>query len=79
MLQMEFQSLFVTAEKPQTGLYVTVSAGVTNMVLDALFVGLFRWGIEGAAVATALSQVVGGLFPIIYFSRKKNTSLLRLC
>lgn len=79
MLQMEFQSLFVTAEKPQTGLYVTVSAGVTNMVLDALFVGLFRWGIEGAAVATALSQVVGGLFPLIYFSRKKNTSLLRLC
>ncbi len=79
MLQMEFQSLFVTAEKPQTGLYVTVSAGVTNMVLDALFVGLFRWGIEGAAAATALSQVVGGLFPLIYFSRKKNTSLLRLC
>ena len=79
MLQMEFQSLFVTAEKPQTGLYVTVSAGVTNMVLDALFVGVFRWGIVGAALATALSQVVGGLFPIIYFLRKKNTSLLRLC
>ena len=79
MLQMEFQSLFVTAEKPQTGLYVTVSAGVTNMVLDALFVGIFRWGIVGAALATALSQVVGGLFPLIYFSRKNNTSLLRLC
>ena len=79
MLQMEFQSLFVTAEKPQTGLYVTVSAGVTNMVLDALFVGVFRWGIVGAALATALSQVVGGLVPLIYFSRKNNTCLLRLC
>ena len=78
MLQMEFQSLFVTAEKPQIGLFVTVGAGVTNMVLDALFVAVFKWGIEGAAAATAISQVVGGLFPIIYFSRKNNTSLLKL-
>ncbi len=78
MLQMEFQSFFVTAEKPQTGLYVTIGAGVTNMVLDALFIGVFRWGIVGAAVATGLSQVVGGLVPIIYFLRKKNNSLLRL-
>lgn len=77
MLQMEFQSLFVTAEKPQLGLYVTVGAGVANMVLDALFIGVFRWGIVGAASATALSQVIGGLLPIIYFARKNN-SLLRL-
>lgn len=78
MLQMEFQSFFVTAEKPQTGLYVTICAGVTNMVLDALFIGIFKWGIAGAAVATASSQVIGGLVPIIYFSRKNNTSLLKL-
>ena len=78
MLQMEFQSFFVTAEKPQTGLYVTILAGVANMVLDALFIGVFRWGIAGAAFATALSQVIGGLVPIIYFLRKKNNSLLRL-
>lgn len=76
-LQYEFQSLFVAAEKPKLGLYVTVAAGVTNMVLDALFVGVFNWGIEGAALATAFSQFIGGVFPIIYFSRK-NTSLLRL-
>lgn len=76
-LQYEFQSLFVAAEKPKLGLYVTVAAGVTNMVLDALFVGVFKWGIEGAALATAFSQFIGGVFPIIYFSRK-NTSLLRL-
>jgi len=79
MLQMEFQSFFVTAEKPQAGLLVTIGAGVANMVLDALFIGVFRWGIVGAAAATALSQVIGGIVPIIYFSRKSNTGLLRLC
>ena len=77
MLQMEFQSFFVTAEKPQLGLIATVAAGVTNMVLDALFIAVFRWGIAGAAFATAASQVIGGVFPLFYFSRK-NTSLLRL-
>ncbi len=77
MLQMEFQSFFVVAEKPKIGLGVTVAAGVTNMVLDALLVGVFPFGLVGAALATALSQVVGGLFPLIYFCRK-NSSLLRL-
>ena len=77
MLQLEFQSFFITAEKPQLGLYVTVAAGVVNMVLDALFVGLFKWGLAGAAAATALSQAVGGIVPIVYFG-SPNTSLLRL-
>lgn len=77
ILQYEFQSFFVTAEKPQLGLAVTVAAGVTNMVLDALFVGAFRWGLVGAAAATAFSQAVGGIIPVIYFARP-NTSLLRL-
>ena len=54
MLQMEFQSFFITAEKPQLGLAVTVAAGVTNMILDALLVGVLSWGLEGAAIATAL-------------------------
>ncbi len=76
-LQMEFQCLFVTAEKPGLGLGVTVAAGVTNMALDALFVGAFRWGLEGAAAATAVSQLVGGVAPLIYFSRE-NDSPLRL-
>ena len=76
MLQMEFQSFFITAEKPQLGLISTVVAGVTNIALDALLVYLIALGVVGAAVATALSQVVGGVIPIIYFSRK-NTSLLR--
>lgn len=78
MLQFEFQSFFVTAEKPKLGLIFTLSAGCTNMVLDALLVAVFPLGIVGAALATALSQVVGGVVPLLYFSRKKNTSLLHL-
>lgn len=77
ILQYEFQSFFITAEKPQLGLAVTVAAGVTNIVLDALLVGVFRWGLAGAAAATALSQTVGGVVPLVYFGRP-NTSLLRL-
>ena len=76
MLQQEFQSFFITAEKPQIGLIVTVAAGVTNMVLDALFIAVFKWGAVGAGVATAISQVVGGVLPILYFFSKKNDSLL---
>ena len=77
MLTNIFQSFLITAEKPKFGLYVTVAAGCTNMVLDALFVAIFRWGLEGAALATAASQLVGGIIPLIYFI-KKNNSPLRL-
>lgn len=77
ILQYEFQCLFATAEKPSLGLYVTIAAGVTNMILDALFVAAFHWGLEGAAAATAISQCVGGIVPLIYFARPNN-SLLRL-
>lgn len=78
MLQFEFQSFFVTAEKPKLGLYVTVASGLANMVLDVLLVGVFPLGLVGAALATAVSQCIGGLIPLIYFARP-NSSLLRLC
>lgn len=77
ILQNIFQSFFVTAEKPRLGLIVTAAAGCVNMVLDAVFVAGFKWGLAGAAAATAASQVFGGVFPVIYFARK-NDSLLRL-
>lgn len=77
MLQLEFQSFCSTAEKPNLGLIATLCAGVTNMVLDALFVAVFPWGAVGAAVATAISQVVGAVIPLIYFARK-NSGLLKL-
>ena len=77
VLQYEFQCLFATAQKPKLGLYVTVAAGLTNVVLDALLVAVLPWGLQGAAVATALSQCMGGILPLLYFLRP-NTSLLRL-
>lgn len=77
MLQNVFQSFFIAAEKPRLGLIVTVAAGVTNMVLDALFIAVFNWGVAGAAIATGLSQCVGGVLPLIYFLRP-NDSLLRM-
>lgn len=76
ILQYEFQCLFATAGKPKLGLGITIAAGVTNMALDALFVAVFSWGLVGAAAATALSQFVGGVVPLIYFGRR-NSSLLR--
>lgn len=78
MLQNVFQSFLITAERPHLGLAVTVGAGVTNIILDALMVAVFRWGLAGAAVASALSQVAGGLVPLIYFLHPKNDSPLRL-
>ena len=77
MLQNVFQTFFVVAEKPHLGLFFTVFSGVTNMVLDFLFVGIFKWGVAGAAIATVMSQVVGGVLPIFYFAAK-NSSRLRL-
>lgn len=77
ILQYVFQSFCVTAEKPNLSLGMTVAAGVCNIVLDAVFVAGFRWGLIGAAVATAISQTIGGIIPLLYFSRP-NSSLLRL-
>ena len=77
MLQNVFQSFLIAAEKPKLGLLATVLAGITNMALDAIFIIVFEWGVAGAAIATGLSQCVGGIFPLIYFLRK-NSSLLRL-
>ena len=77
VLQYEFQCLFATAQKPGLGLGVTVASGMTNIVLDGIFVAIFHWGLEGAAAATALSQFVGGVIPLLYFGRE-NSSLLQL-
>lgn len=77
MLQSVFQSLFITAEKPRLGLIMTVVAGLTNMVLDALFIAVFKWGLVGAALASGLSQCIGGILPLIYFLSSKNDTPLK--
>ena len=79
ILQNMFQSFFVTAEKPTLGFWFTVGAGCTNMVLDVLMVGVWGWGVEGAAIATFISQLVGGVLPVFYFIDHNNTSCLHLC
>lgn len=77
MLQYLFQSFCVTAEKPKLGLIFTVTAGCTNIILDAVFIRGLDMGVAGAALATGIGQFCGGVFPIIYFARK-NPSLLKL-
>lgn len=77
MLQNVFQSFFATAEKPKLGLLIIVIAGVSNMILDYVFIVVFQWGLAGAAIATAVSQAIGGSIPLFYFLRHNN-SLLRL-
>ena len=77
VLQFAFQSFCITAEKPNLSLTMMVTAGVCNIVLDALFVAVFRWGLVGAAVATATAQIIGAIVPLVYFLRPNN-SLLRL-
>ncbi len=78
MFQNVFQSFLIAAEKPRLGLAATVSAGLTNMVLDALFVGVLRWGVAGAALATGLSQTVGAVIPLMFFLNKNNGSALHV-
>ncbi|MDE6137941.1 MAG: polysaccharide biosynthesis C-terminal domain-containing protein, partial [Candidatus Gastranaerophilales bacterium] len=77
MLQNVFQSFFVTAEKPKIGLFVIVLAGVMNIILDYIFIVPLNMGLVGAAIATAVSQFIGGFIPVLYFARK-NSSLLKL-
>lgn len=75
MMQILFQTLFITAEKPQLGFYVTVGAGVANMILDGLFIGMMGMGLFGAALATDFGFLVGGIIPLFYFARNNSSSL----
>lgn len=77
-LQYSFQSFLITAEKPQLGLYITVAAGMTNIVLDALFIVVFQWGLVGAAAATLAGQAVGAFVPMALFARKRTGWVLHL-
>lgn len=77
LLQFSIQSFFITAEKPKLGLLVTVIGGVTNIILDAVLIVVFNWGLVGAALATAFSQALATVIALIYFARP-NDSLLKL-
>lgn len=75
MLQNVFQSFLVTAEKPKLGLVITVIAGLINVVLDFILIGVIKGGVVGAALATGISQLVGGMIPLIYFARENSSEL----
>lgn len=77
MLQNSFQIFLITAERPQLGLVVTLIAGMTNIVLDALFMGIAGFGLWSAALATIIGQFLGGFIPLFYFFAP-NSSKLRL-
>ena len=72
MLQTTFQSFFIVAEKPELSLKISIASGITNMILDFVFIAVFHWGLVGAAVATMMGQIVGGVIPIFYFAKKKQ-------
>lgn len=79
VLQMAFQTFFMAAKRPQLGTIMSVVSGVVNIAFDALFVWALRWGVAGAAAATALAQIVGGFYPLIYFSSNRlNKGSLRM-
>ena len=77
MLQIAFQNFVIVADKPSMGLQISILAGITNIVLDFLFIIVFKWGIAGAACATGLSQILGGIVPLYYFLSKKNNSRIK--
>ena len=77
MMQMAFQSLFMTAEIPQLGTRLTLICGITNIALDVLFIAVFKWGLTGAAIATAAGMALGGIYPLYYFNSKLNKTHLR--
>lgn len=78
MLGMAFQSFYMTAGKPHLGTWMSIVSGVINIILDALFVVVLQWGVAGTAIATSTAQIVGGVFPLIYFHSRRNNSSLRL-
>ena len=77
VLQNIFQSFFIAAGKPDLSLKVSLLSGGINVLLDVLFIVVLQWGVAGAAWATALGQVAGGMAPLAYFARK-NSSLLQI-
>ena len=78
MMQMTFQPYFMAAEKPRLGTHLSVICGLTNIVLDALFIVVFHWGLAGAAAASMLACCIGGFFPIAYFASRRNNSSLHI-
>lgn len=72
ILQILFQTFFITAGKPELGLRMTIVSGITNAVLDYIFMKTFGMGMAGAALATVSGYFIIAMFGIVYFLKKRN-------
>ena len=77
ILQMAFQSFYMTAERPELGTRMSIICGCLNIALDALFIIVFGWGLTGAAIATAIALATGGIYPLLFFGSRRNTTQLQ--
>ena len=75
ILQNIFQNFFIAAEKPEMSLKLSLASGLLNVVFDYVFIVLFDWGIAGAAAATAMGEILGGIVPVFYFARENDSRL----
>ena len=75
MVNMAFETLWITAEKSWNGFIVSVINGVTNALLDWLFIGCFGMGVMGAGLATAIAHLTAALFTVVYFLLPNKSSL----
>lgn len=75
LLETMFQIFFVTAGRPGLGLLVTASAGITNIVLDYIFMGPLKMGVAGAAIATGIGHIVVSVCGAVFFAFAKNNSV----
>ena len=71
-LQVLFQSYFVTAERPTLGLLLSIGSGISNAVLDYLFIVVFQLGVAGAALATGIGQCIPAVVGLIFFFANKQ-------
>lgn len=72
ILQIMFNTLFITAGKPNLALAVSVISGLMNIALDYFFIVFLEMGISGAAWGTVISRLFGGIFPVVYFMKKRD-------
>lgn len=77
ILQMAFQSFYMTAERPELGTRMSIICGCLNIALDAIFIIGFGWGLTGAALGTTIALAAGGAYPLIFFASKRNRTHLR--
>jgi len=74
-LQNMFHSFFVTDEHPEHGFYQTFASGIMNIILDTLFIVVFKWGVAGAAIGTVVGYLTGTVYAFVFFLKKKNNLL----